>query len=102
MMTRYEDITEARKLFGIAEAETIGDVKKKINALIKRWHPDTGSGERKEKTTALLKSKKVIMDYYDTYKISFRESTVNKYPSPGKLWLKCFGNDHVWGGGAGE
>jgi hypothetical protein len=104
-MGKYEEITKARELLGLDEAETMGEVKKKINALLKRWHPDKGAGadkERHEKTTGLLRAKKTIMDYCDGYKISFCESEVNKYLSPEEKWMKNFGDDHVWGQGKKE
>ena len=100
-MGRFEDITKARGLLGLNEAETWGEVKRKINALLKTWHPDTGSGEsgaRREKTEALLNAKKIIMDYCDEYKISFSEGEVKKYLPQSERWMKRFGEDHVWGG----
>jgi hypothetical protein len=105
-MGKYEELTEARKLFGIDEEETMAEVKRKINALLKKWHPDTGGGKdadggaRNAKTTALLKAKRIIMDYCAGYKISFSESDVEKYLSPEERWMRNFGNDHVWGGNA--
>jgi hypothetical protein len=102
-MSTYDDLSEARNMFGIAEAETMGEVKRKVNILLKQWHPDTGpdgSGERNKKTTALLQAREIIMHYCDAYKISFSEREVNKYLSPREKWLQRFGDDHIWGGGA--
>ncbi len=99
-MGRYEDITAARALLGLNEAETLGEVKRKINTLLKAWHPDTGvdqAGKRREKTEALLNAKKVIMEYCDEYKISFAEDEVKKYLPQSERWMKRFGGDHVWG-----
>jgi hypothetical protein len=101
-MGKFEEISKARELFNLDEAETIGAVKKKINALLRRWHPDKGDGvdkERHEKTTAFLQAMKIIMDYCDGYKISFSEDEVYKYLSPEEKWMKKFANDHVWGQG---
>ncbi len=102
-MGTYEKISEARELFGIGEAETLAGVKRKINALLKTWHPDTGGGEedggaRNAKTAALLEAKKIIMDYCNGYKISFSREDIEKYLSPEERWMRNFGDDHVWGG----
>jgi hypothetical protein len=101
-MGKYENITEARKLFGLKEYETIRHIKRKINRRIKEWHPDTSheKGETsKEKSISLIKAKKIIMDYIDNYKISFGKDEIEKYLSPQELWMLQFGNDHIWGDG---
>jgi DnaJ-class molecular chaperone len=101
-MGKYENITEARKLFGINEHETTGEIKRKIRRYIKEWHPDTGRGRGdagKEKSISLIKAKKIIMDYLDNYKISFGKDEIEKYLSPHELWMRQFGNDHIWGDG---
>ena len=101
-MEKYKELTEARELFGIAEAEALGEIRRKITTALKRWHPDTGDdrpGERKEKTVRLLEAKKLILDYCDAHKISFSIEEVGRHLSPGELWMKNFGDDHIWSGG---
>ncbi|MBN2352445.1 MAG: hypothetical protein JXD23_07740 [Spirochaetales bacterium] len=102
-MGKYEELAEARALFGIEEEETMAVVKRKINALLKKWHPDTGSGKegdgaRNAKTAALVGAKKIIMKYCEGYRISFGREDVERYLSPEERWKRNFGGDHVWGG----
>jgi len=101
-MGKYEQITEAMKIFGLNEYETIRDIKKKINNLIKEWHPDISKKKEetaKEKSISLLKAKKIIMDYLNNYKISFEKHEIEKYLPVQELWMRQFGNDHIWGNG---
>ena len=39
-MTKYEQITDARKKLGINESEILKNIKNKFQQLIKRYHPD--------------------------------------------------------------
>jgi curved DNA-binding protein CbpA len=99
-MGKYDEITEARKILGLNSEETLKEIKRKINALIKKWHPDISKikgDDPTKKSITLLKAKKIIMDYCENYKISFSEQEINKYLSPEELWAKKFGKDHIWG-----
>lgn len=101
-MGKYEQILQAIQLFDLNEYETIKKIKKKINQSIKRWHPDTSkqTGEEfKKKSISLIKARKIIMDYLENYKISFKKEEIEKYISPGELWMRQFGHDHIWGNG---
>jgi len=101
-MGKYEQITEARKILGLYEKETIREIKRKINTRIKEWHPDVSNKndeESKKKSVALIKAKEIIMDYLDNYKISFEKDEIEKYFSPQELWMNRFGHDHIWGDG---
>ncbi|MBN1695866.1 MAG: J domain-containing protein [Spirochaetales bacterium] len=99
-MGKYECITEARKLFGIKESQTIREIKRLIKNKIKAYHPDTNreNGEAcTEKAASLIKAKEIIMDYLDTYRISFKKEEVEKYIGPDELWKRRFGSDPLWG-----
>jgi hypothetical protein len=101
-MGKYKQIREAIAIFGLHEHETLRDIKKKINTLIKEWHPDVSNNKKetaKEKSISLLSAKKIIMDYVDNYKISFEKHEIEKYLPPHELWMQRFGNDPLWGNG---
>jgi DnaJ-class molecular chaperone len=101
-MSKYEQIKQAMEIFGLHEHETIREIKKKINKLIKEWHPDVSDKKEetaREKSISLLKAKKIIMDYVDNYKISFEKYEIEKYLPPDELWMQRFGGDHIWGDG---
>jgi len=99
---KYEEITEARRLFGIKETDSIKEIKRKINAQLKDWHPDTSGHEgelSKEQAIPLLKARKAIMKYLDCYLISFAKEEVEKYLSPHEFWISRFGMDPMWSDG---
>ena len=101
-MGKYEEIIEAKSLFSLNEKETIGEIKRKINTLIKEWHPDVCNKDEeisKEKSISLIKAKEVIMEYLENYKISFEKAEIEKYLSPQEIWMSQFGNDHIWSNG---
>ncbi|RPJ08888.1 MAG: J domain-containing protein [Spirochaetaceae bacterium] len=100
-MGKYEDLSSAREMFGISESETMGEIRRKMNIMLKKWHPDSGDQDREksnEKTALLIEARKIIIEYCDTFKISFDKADVDKRLSPDELWKKSFGADHVWGG----
>jgi preprotein translocase subunit Sec63 len=98
-MGKYKEITEARKMLGLNEEETLRDIKKKIRALLKKYHPDTcdkGDVNSNEKSMELIKAKQIILGYCDEYRISFHKDEIKKYLPPEELWSRQFGSDHIW------
>lgn len=89
-------------IFDLDEYETIADIKRKINSLIKKWHPDKCTEKKKEdlytaKSISLIEAKKIIMDYCENYKISFKQNEIDKYEKPEEFWERRFGKDTHWG-----
>jgi len=69
-MGKYEDITQARKILGIDESETLINIKNKFKQLIKKYHPDVYKIEKeicKKKSEEIINSYKIIMNYCDNY-----------------------------------
>ncbi|MEJ2665116.1 MAG: hypothetical protein P8107_13925 [Spirochaetia bacterium] len=102
MMGKYEQILGAMKMFGLNEHETMAEIKRKINILIKQWHPDTARKQGRnnnDKAIAVIKAREILMNYLDNYKISFEKTEIEKYLSPQEQWMRQFGNDHIWGNG---
>lgn len=100
-MGKYEDITQARKVLGINESETLKNIKDKFKLLIKEYHPDVCKMEKeisRKKSEEIINSYKIIMNYCDNYRFSFRREEVEKYISKEELWKKQFGNDPIWSG----
>jgi hypothetical protein len=101
-MEKYEQIAAAMNMFDINELDTISAIKKKIAARLKQWHPDTAGKDQKdakEKSISLIAAKKLIMDYIDNYRISFKKEEIAKHLSPEEFWMRQFGNDPMWGNG---
>ncbi|MBN2532904.1 MAG: hypothetical protein JXB88_08435 [Spirochaetales bacterium] len=101
-MGKYEEIIKAKDLFSLEDKETIREIKRKINTYIKEWHPDISTQDKEiagEKSISLIKAKEIIMEYIENYKISFDKEEIEKYLSPGEVWMNRFGNDHIWSDG---
>ncbi len=98
-MGKYEDITQARKVLGIDESETLKNIKNKFNQLIKKYHPDVCKMDKeicRKKSEEIINSYKVVMNYCDNYRFSFNKKEVEKYLSREEFWKKKFGNDPIW------
>ncbi len=98
-MGKHEDITQARKILGIYESETLKNIKNKFKQLIKKYHPDVCKMDKEvchKKTEEIINSYKIIMSYCDNYKFSFKKEEIEKYLSKEEFWEKQFGNDPIW------
>ncbi len=83
-MADFKAIEEARKLMGLGEEATQGEIKNAYRKLAHSCHPDKqpdvgeDNGERMKR---LNKAYKLLVDYCASYKYSFREEDVAKsYP----------------------
>ncbi|MFP4364172.1 MAG: J domain-containing protein [Spirochaetia bacterium] len=99
-MEKYDRITNARKILGLHETETLTCIKNKYKKLIKAFHPDVcemDPAESKRKTEQLNDAYKVILEYCNNYQYSFTREEVEKHLSPEEFWRNHFGNDPLWG-----
>jgi len=102
-MTRYREITEARKVLELPESSTMAEIKSRYRALIARWDPDRCREDKdrcNEMTRRVIAAYKTIVAYCSQYKYSFSEEEVRKYLSPEEWLLERFGKDPLWGRGA--
>jgi DnaJ-class molecular chaperone len=84
-MANFTEIDEARKVPGLSEAATLKEIKRAYRTLAHHHHPDKHSGTAGEETEETMKklnwAYKLLMDYCDNYKYSFREEDVaGTYP----------------------
>jgi DnaJ-class molecular chaperone len=83
-MANFNDIDEAKKLLGLGEAATLKEIKKAYRTLAHRHHPDKHGGDdsaESETMKRVNRAYKLIMDYCNEYKYSFREEDVARtYP----------------------
>ncbi|MFO7932157.1 MAG: J domain-containing protein [Desulfosalsimonas sp.] len=100
-MSKYEEITRARKLLELPEAATMEEIKAGYRRLMHRWHPDL-CGQDKEKahemTRKITDAYRILLDYCTNYRYCFSEQAVKKQRSPEEWWMEQFGNDPLWGG----
>ena len=99
MKTRFEIITEARKILELPESATLEQIKKNYKQLIKKWHPDKNishTGLAENKTKEIIQAYTIIIQYCDHYKFSFSRQEVEKYLTEQERWFKQFGCDPIW------
>ena len=84
-MANFDEIEEARKLLGLGEAATLKEIKTAYRTLAHRHHPDKHSSVVGEESTETMKrlnwAYKLLMDYCNEYKYSFKEEDIARtYP----------------------
>ena len=79
-MANFEEIEEARKLLGLAEAATLKEIKTAYKTLAHRYHPDKHNGIASQEAQATMRrlnrAYKLLMDYCDNFKYRFTEEDV--------------------------
>ncbi len=100
-MSKYEEITAARKLLELPERASMQEIKSNYKRLISRWHPDSCQEDLQECTQMTRKlnaAYNIILDYCANYRYSFSEKEIQNYLSTEEWWMERFGDDPVWGG----
>jgi DnaJ-class molecular chaperone len=81
-MADFKQIDEARRLLGLDEEATMGEIKEAFRGLAVKYHPDKHRGkEKKEHEESFKKisdAKDIILNYCASYRFSFREKDVKK------------------------
>jgi len=78
-MANFNEIEEARKLLGLGEAATLKEIKKAYRTLSHRHHPDKLGGDDSTESETMKRlnwAYKLLTDYCNDYKFSFREEDV--------------------------
>lgn len=100
MKSKYQKITMARKVLGLAERATSEEIKLRYRNLLKNWHPDTCEENKatcEEMTAKIVGAYEIIMDYCDHYRFCFSEQEVKLHLSEAEWWVDRFGADPLWG-----
>jgi DnaJ-class molecular chaperone len=83
-MADFNEIEEARQLLGLGETATLKEIKRAYRTLAHRHHPDKQSGGESagsEDMKRLNRAYKLLTDYCNEYKYSFRKEDVARtYP----------------------
>jgi DnaJ-class molecular chaperone len=100
-MTRYNagEVRTAAAVLELGERASMNEIRERYAALLKRWHPDTGSGDpalRHEMTIRIVEAYRVLHDYCTTYEFSFAEEDIRRQKSADEIWQERFGDDPIW------
>ena len=80
----FNEIDAARRLLGLGEAVTLTETKTAYRKLAHHHHPDKNdstNGKSNEMMKSLILAYKVLMDYCNEYRYSFRQEDVARvYP----------------------
>ncbi len=82
-MASFEEIDEARKIFGLGEAATSKEIRNAYRRLARHHHPDrcNGDAQGEEVMKKLNRAYKLLEDYCRNYKYGFRREDVRRtYP----------------------
>ena len=99
MKTRFEIISEARKILELPESATFDQIRNNYKQLIKKWHPDKNHSNpavAELKTRQIIEAYKIIIQYCHEYRYSFARNEVEKYMSDRERWFRQFGCDPIW------
>jgi DnaJ-class molecular chaperone len=91
-MANFNKIEEARTLLGLGKEATQKEIKKAYRKLAHRHHPDKHGGDDSAESEAmkqLNRAYKLLMDYCNDYKYSFREEDVAR-TYPHEEYLRTF------------
>jgi hypothetical protein len=94
----FEELHQARRLFGLTERATLREIKARHRALAKRHHPDAG-GEDAEPIRRLNDAYRLLLAYCGGYRYSFAEAEFYEQ-NPEERLRRQFAWDPVWGGGS--
>lgn len=100
MMTKYDEITEARKTLELPERASLQDIRENYRILLNKWHPDKCKEGREncaEMTRRIITAYKSIIAYCHQHEFTFTEEEIKKTCSVEEWWFERFGNSPWWG-----
>ncbi len=94
MDKEFKEIDHARKVLGLDESATLKEVREVYRELSKKYHPDrTGKRDSGERMKEINLAYKLIKDYCESYRFSFKKKEVEDFYSK---YVKSFQEDWMW------
>lgn len=94
----FAELEAARQVLGVGERATLGEIKARHKALVKRHHPDAGNVTDPEMIRLINSAYRLLMDYVGAYRFSLVESEFYEQNPEARIRMQ-FADDPVWGGG---
>ncbi|MDA8162647.1 MAG: J domain-containing protein [Desulfobacteraceae bacterium] len=97
---KWHEIESAKKLFGLPNEVTRGEIQDAYRERSRRLHPDQNPDHVSDEMARLNRAYKLLMNYADCYKIKL-------YPTEEGMtdeewWMHHFGEDPIWTGNREE
>jgi len=93
----FEELNQARHLFGLQERATLRQIKSRHRFLAKRFHPDQGEQGDAEQMRRVNAAYRLLIDYCTGYRFSFtREEYLEQHPE--ERLREQFARDGIWQG----
>lgn len=67
----HADLMEALEVLGLPERATLREIRSRHRQLVKRYHPDSGSGGDPERIRAVNEAYRLVSQYLDSYRYDF-------------------------------
>jgi DnaJ-class molecular chaperone len=93
----YSELRSSLEVFGLGERATLKEIKARHRELVKRLHPDTGSGEEPEAIRKVNAAYRVLLEYVEAYQFSFSEEEFYEQNAEERL-RKQFFDEAMWKG----
>lgn len=93
----FAELEAARQVLGVGERATLGEIKARHKALVKRHHPDAGNVSDPEMIRLINAAYSLLTGYVGAYNFSFAESEFYEQNPEARI-RRQFADDPVWGG----
>jgi DnaJ-class molecular chaperone len=93
----FDDLNQARQLFGLPERATLREIKSRHRALVKRFHPDQGERGDHEQMRQVNAAYRLLIDYCTGYRFSFTRDEFFEQ-NPEERLREQFAQDAIWRG----
>lgn len=93
----YDELQQARKVFGLGEQASLQEIKIRHRELAKRYHPDAGNNGKDDAIRELNEAYRLLLDYIRHYRFGFDEETFYEQ-CPEERIRRQYEEDPVWGG----
>ncbi|NLC70047.1 MAG: J domain-containing protein [Desulfuromonadaceae bacterium] len=92
----WNELEKALAIFSLSGPITLGEIKVRHRALIKKYHPDAAAGGENDRIREVNAAFRVLVDYCREFRFSLtREEFLNQHPE--ERLRQQFADNVVWG-----